>query len=286
MEESTRAAAVSFDAIAADYEAHRPTYPDALVDLAAERAGLAAGSHVLEVGCGTGQLTASLLARGWRVTAVEPGPQLAAMARQRLDDGSGALNVQPARLEDARLAPRSFAAVLSAAAFHWVDPDVGWGRVAQLLAPGGSLALIQHIGVDDPVLGPDQGLVLDTLRRCAPAAADAWPPLRSRAALCAGLDARRGNVSELWGWIAGRPDLARAAAGPLFADVAVALEPVVFEQTAAQLGALLRTLSFHARLDPEQVTAIDASLLAHEQRLGRPLRSAGLVVLATARVVG
>jgi ubiquinone/menaquinone biosynthesis C-methylase UbiE len=60
-----------FDAVAAEYDRSRPTYPDELVDAACELAGSANGDEVLEVGCGTGQLTRSLVARGLHVTAVE-----------------------------------------------------------------------------------------------------------------------------------------------------------------------------------------------------------------------
>ena len=62
-----------FDEIAADYDRHRPAYPDHLIDRACQVAGIGRGDHVLEVGCGSGQLTRALLARGLRVTAVEPG---------------------------------------------------------------------------------------------------------------------------------------------------------------------------------------------------------------------
>ena len=65
-----------FDEVADDYDRHRPSYPDTLVDEACEAAGIGPGSRVLEIGCGAGQLTRSLLARDLRVTAVEPGGQL------------------------------------------------------------------------------------------------------------------------------------------------------------------------------------------------------------------
>src|SRR6185437_6111975 len=68
-----------FDEIAAEYDRHRPAYPDSLIDRACQVAGIGRGDHVLEVGCGSGQLTRALLARGLRVTAVEPGQNLIAL---------------------------------------------------------------------------------------------------------------------------------------------------------------------------------------------------------------
>ena len=74
-----------FNQVAAAYDRHRPTYPEQLIELACEIAGLERGDQVLEIGCGTGQLTRSLLARGLRVTAIEPGAQLAGLADSALE---------------------------------------------------------------------------------------------------------------------------------------------------------------------------------------------------------
>src|SRR5260370_7202047 len=73
-----------FDEIAAEYDRRRPTYPDELVDQACRVAGIGSGDHVLEVGCGSGQLTRGLAARGLHVTALEPGKSLIALARHNL----------------------------------------------------------------------------------------------------------------------------------------------------------------------------------------------------------
>ena len=98
-----------YDKIADQYDRHRPTYPDALIDRACEVAGLTPGARVLEVGCGTGQLARSLLARALRLTVVEPGEQLIARTRDQLD-GAGEVQFINARLEEAPLAPGQYRA--------------------------------------------------------------------------------------------------------------------------------------------------------------------------------
>src|SRR5207245_8940112 len=112
-----------FDEVADEYDRTRPMYPDALVDRACEVAGLGSGDPVLEIGCGTGQLTRSLAARGLRVTAVEPGGNLIRLAGQNLaGTGTGSVELVNARFEDAALPSGYFRAVFSASALHWVDP--------------------------------------------------------------------------------------------------------------------------------------------------------------------
>ena len=61
-----------------------------------------------------------------------------------------------ARLEDAALPRARYAAVFSASAIHWVDPDVSWRKAADALVDGGSLALVSYFGLDDPRSAEDQ----------------------------------------------------------------------------------------------------------------------------------
>src|SRR6266581_2914320 len=163
-----------FDEIAAEYDRHRPAYPDELIDQACEVAGIGRGDQVLEVGCGSGQLTRALLARGLRVTAVEPGQNLIALARQNLG-GAGAVEFVNAQFEDAPLPREQFRAVFSASAFHWVDPEVSWQKAADVLVPGGTLALVQYFGLEEPRSEEDQQAVLAAMRKVAPDTAANWP---------------------------------------------------------------------------------------------------------------
>jgi SAM-dependent methyltransferase len=270
-----------FDEIAAGYDRHRPAYPDELIDQACHVAGIRRGDLVLEVGCGTGQLTRSLAERGLRVTALEPGAKLISLARQNLE-GVGDVEFVNARLEDAKLARERFQAVFSASAFHWVDPDIGWQRAADVLAPGGTLALVQYFGVREARSKQDQDLALAAIRTVDPDAAASWPAYRDLDETLSGIEQRRDNISHAWSWL-GSHDIGREYAGYLFGDVQAAAMPKLTEYTPDQLGALIRTLSFYARLSPGQRQALDREHEAIYQQLGRPIRVSTVAVLLTAR---
>jgi SAM-dependent methyltransferase len=270
-----------FDEVAEDYDRHRPTYPDLLVDRACERAGIAPGAVVLEIGCGTGQLTRSLLARGLRVTAVEPGRHLIARARDQLH-GVGDVQFVNSRLEDASLPRARYAAVFSASAIHWIDPDVSWRKAADALVDGGSLALVSYFGLDDPGSADDQQALRVAVATVAPELAADWPTYRDLARTLAGVAVRRANVSEVWAWLGGY-EIACGYAADLFDDAQVAAVPTLLEQSADELNALLGTMSFWARMSPRQRDALVAENQTFHQRLGRPIRSSAVACLVVAR---
>jgi ubiquinone/menaquinone biosynthesis C-methylase UbiE len=270
-----------FDEIAVEYDRRRPTYPGELIDQACQVAGIGSGDHVLEVGCGSGQLTRGLVARGLHVTAVEPGKNLMALARQNLE-GAGDVEFVNARFEDALLPRERFQAVFSASAFHWVDPEVSWQKAADVLVPDGTLALVQYCGIEEPRSKRDQAAALAAIRKVAPDIAANWPAYRDLDATLAGTEQRRGNVSEVWAWL-GSYDIGQDYAGRLFGDVQVAVMPKLIEQTPDELNALIRTLSFYARLSPGQRQALEREHQAIYERLGRPIRASTVAALVTAR---
>jgi len=270
-----------FDTVADQYDRHRPTYPAELVGHAVATGGLAPGDRVLEIGCGTGQLTRSLVARGLHVTAVEPGENLIALARQRVH-APGAVEFVHRRFEDAP-PDGAFAAAFSASAFHWIDPEVSWDKVARSLKPGGVFALIQYSAVRDQRALTDDDALMDALARTAPAIAADWPQLRELEAFLAEAGRRRENVSELWAWVGPYPALARPYAAALFEDAEIAVAPMVVEHTADELNAAVRTTSLYHRLPPDQQRALEQANREIEAELGRPIRASMLAVLVTAR---
>jgi protein-L-isoaspartate O-methyltransferase len=216
-----RSYAEVFNEVAPEYDRHRPTYPERLIDRACEAADLKPGDRVLEIGCGTGQLTRSLLTRGLRVSAIEPGARLAELTQQRLQD-AGELEIINERFEDARL-PHAGRAAFSASAIHWVDPDVVWRRLADTLAPDGTLALIQYFALHEPRSSDEQRTLLGAMTKIAPEIAADWPRYRDLETTLAGVRERRKNISDAWAWL-GDHEVAREYVATLFDDVQIAAD--------------------------------------------------------------
>jgi SAM-dependent methyltransferase len=132
---------VTFDTIADRYHQARPDYPEQLYAEVISAAGLRPGDRLLEVGCGTGKATAPLAERGFAVTCLEPGPSLAATARNNLARYPRVQVIGQA-FEDWRPADdERFDLVFAATSWHWIDPAVGYQLAWRRLRPGGHLAI-------------------------------------------------------------------------------------------------------------------------------------------------
>jgi ubiquinone/menaquinone biosynthesis C-methylase UbiE len=131
---------VLFDEVAELYDTSRRGYPRELVEFMVTTAWLGEGDRVLEVGCGTGQLTEELARHGCDVTAIDIGPSMVAISRRRL--GRAPVRFAVVSFEDFEADDGAFDLVVSATAFHWVDPEVKFDKTARLLRPGGWLALL------------------------------------------------------------------------------------------------------------------------------------------------
>jgi len=133
----------SFGAVAAAYAEHRPDYAQAAVRWAFE---LAPGPRVLDLGAGTGKLTATLVALGAEVIAVEPDPEMLAELRRALP----AVRARPGSAEAIPLPDASVDAVLAGNALHWFDMAVAGPEIARVVATGGVLAGLWNV-MDDRV---------------------------------------------------------------------------------------------------------------------------------------
>lgn len=262
--------------MAEEYERVRPSYPATLIDRACSRAGLRAGDTVVEVGCGTGKLTRALVERGLRIEAVEPDADLIEVARGL--DPEHAVRFHRAKFEDVELPAAAFPAVFAATSFHWVDPAVGWSKVASLLRPRGVFVLLTHAG--GFLRGALDAEISRVWIEVSPATAE-WKPVDDET-LWGGVEERRGNVSELWSWLTFH-ELASPDAAELFEDVQFLREPLELTLTIADYLDRIRTSNYYLHLTPDQQRRLDDGLAAAIERHGGTYPATSSATLVTAR---
>lgn len=130
-----------FDGMADLYDRARPPYPDGLWARLRDLGLLGAGTRVLELGAGSGLATVPMLAAGAAVTAVEPGPALAALLRRRAPGAT----VREGTAETVPLDDAAYDLAVAATSVHWFDLDVVLPRLHRALVPGGHLAVWRHV---------------------------------------------------------------------------------------------------------------------------------------------
>jgi SAM-dependent methyltransferase len=135
-----------YDRVADPYHRSHGGYPDALVDDVVAFAGLKTGGRVLEIGCGTGQATTSFATRGLDILALEPGANLAALARQNLAAFPN-VEISTVSFETWKLEPEAFDLIIAARAFHWLDRKIRFVKAAHALKPGGVLASLRSVAL-------------------------------------------------------------------------------------------------------------------------------------------
>ena len=153
-----RQAAESFGSDPERYDRARPRYPVVLIErlVATAPRGL-----VLDVGVGTGIVARQFQAAGCQVLGVDPDARLAGFARR-----SG-VEVEVSTFEAWEPKGREFDMVVSGESWHWVDPVAGAAKAADVLRPGGRLAVFWNTG--QPPAGLDKAFA-EVYRRVLPAA--------------------------------------------------------------------------------------------------------------------
>jgi SAM-dependent methyltransferase len=132
---------ITFNEVAELYQEVRPRYPERIVDQIIAFSGLSSRGRVLEVGCGTGQMTLPFAKRGHEIVALDSGERLAALAARHCRPYPQ-VSVVACAFEDWQQAATGFDLLLSAQAFHWIDASYGLARAAELLKEGGTIALV------------------------------------------------------------------------------------------------------------------------------------------------
>ncbi|MEQ0558375.1 class I SAM-dependent methyltransferase [Amycolatopsis sp. NEAU-NG30] len=129
------------------YQRFRRGYPPEVADVLTSAFELARDDVVLDLGCGTGQLTRVLAPRAGAVLGMDPEPAMLGQARR----ATAAPNVSwllGADSDVGALTPLlgagRLAAVTVAQALHWMDHERLFAAVRLLLRPGGGVAVVTN----------------------------------------------------------------------------------------------------------------------------------------------
>ena len=140
------------------YEDVRPGYPVELISDVVDISGIKNNSRILEVGCGTGKATQSFAERGYELVCLDIGADLIIVAREKLKEFPNISFVEQAF--EAWKSEDKFNLVISATAFHWVNPKVRYLKASEVLKSKGFLAVFsnQHVRKDEGFFAESQDL--------------------------------------------------------------------------------------------------------------------------------
>jgi len=142
VDDEVRFAADLYRGTAGYYDRYRLPYPEAMIEDLARTAQVSGRGRLLDLACGTGQLTFSLRQRFADVWAVDQEPDMVEVVRVKAAS-AGARTVRPivASAETLHAAPGHFELAVVGNAFHRFDRDLAARRIHGWLQPGGHLAL-------------------------------------------------------------------------------------------------------------------------------------------------
>lgn len=133
-----------YSEVADAYNRVRPRYPQDLICRAVELAQLPTEAMILEVGCGPATATTSFAQLGFSIVCLEPSQESCQLALQNCAPYPN-VEIQNTSFEEWELETQRFHAVLSATAFHWVSPEIGYLKAAATLQNNGSLILLWNM---------------------------------------------------------------------------------------------------------------------------------------------
>lgn len=109
-------------------------------DLLIEAAGMKAGHHVLEIGCGTGLFTEMMASSGANIIGVDISPELLEYAYERKLPSN--VEFRAMRFEDCDLAG-GYDAIVGSSVLHHLDIPLATKRIYEMLKPGGVMVFAE-----------------------------------------------------------------------------------------------------------------------------------------------
>lgn len=138
----------TFDHFAQAYDSSRPMYVTELFKDLFAYSAVNSGSHVLEIGMGTGKASEAILDSGCHLVGLEPGVHLAEVASKKFQKYPN-FSIVNSTFQDYECCNEYFDFIYAATTFHWIPEEYGYRRVYELLKHGGTFArFAYHAGAD------------------------------------------------------------------------------------------------------------------------------------------
>ncbi|MGD8625900.1 MAG: class I SAM-dependent methyltransferase, partial [Anaerolineae bacterium] len=231
-----------------------------LVDDALALSGIPAGGRIVEIGCGPGNATLLFARRGYRIVAIELGERLAALAAKNCRAYPG-VAIENIAFEDWPTEEKAFDLAISADAFHWIPPEIGYPKVARALKDSGSAVFFWNVPVDPQT---DWSRAIDAVYR------ERAPQVENP------------DKSFTLEWVIGIIKENFAASG-CFGEVTVRHYSWPETYTSEHYLKLLRTFSGHRGLDEDTRDRLFAGIHEVIERFGGRVTKPNLVALFHAR---
>jgi len=132
-----------FNDNANSYDKYRPKYPSEVVEELIDLSQIKTKDKILEIGCGTGQITIDFIKRGYEIIAVEKGEYLSRIASNKIEK-YGIGKIINSTFEE-WIPSEKFKLMISAQAFHWINKKRGINKILKLLKENGSIGLIWNV---------------------------------------------------------------------------------------------------------------------------------------------
>lgn len=153
---------IDFGRTAADYESHRPGFPDSFFDRLQTEGWISAGQRVLDLGTGTGSLALGFAARGLEATGIDIAPALLDVARRVAFDRDLSARFIQGRAEATAQEDASFDLVVAGQCWWWFDADAAIREARRVLVAGGRLLIctFSYVALPGNVAGRTEELIL------------------------------------------------------------------------------------------------------------------------------
>ena len=187
----------TFDTVPTLYDSRRPGYPATLIKDVLRLSHIPAHGNILEIGCGTGQATKPFADRGYQMTCLDIGTNLAAVASRKFR-GYDNVTVIAESFENWNPKTTKYHLAIAATSFHWLDLGIRYTKVSQVLRCGGSLAVFSnvHIRRDEGFFAEIQNIYQKIAPALCPAKSEVPEPLAREP----GLDLFEEPITNSYPW--------------------------------------------------------------------------------------